>query len=78
MKRQIRKALVIVNLIKEETEKLAAQVRSDLERRGIEVHAGIAAAVEGTGGLGLDGDVFTGRDGDAHVEGAERSGTVSG
>ena len=37
MKRQIRKALVIVNLIKEETEELATQVRADLERRGIEV-----------------------------------------
>jgi len=37
MKRQIRKALVIVNLIREETEELAAQVRADLERRGIEV-----------------------------------------
>ncbi len=36
-KRQIRRALIVVNLIKEQTEELAAQVRSDLERRGIEV-----------------------------------------
>jgi NAD+ kinase len=46
MKRQIHKALVIVNLIKEETEKLAAQVRADLERRGIEVS--VAPVQEGT------------------------------
>ena len=46
MKRQIRKALVIVNLIKEETEELAAQVRADLERRGIEVS--LAPVQEGT------------------------------
>ncbi len=37
MKRQIHKALVIVNLIKEEIEQLAAQVRAELERRSIEV-----------------------------------------
>jgi NAD+ kinase len=37
MKRQIRRALVIVNLGKEETEKLASEVRSELERRGIKV-----------------------------------------
>jgi NAD+ kinase len=46
MKRQIRKALVIVNLIKEETEELAAQVRAELERRGIEVS--VAPVQEGT------------------------------
>jgi NAD+ kinase len=36
MKKQIRRALVIVNLIKEETEELAAQVRAHLEQRGIQ------------------------------------------
>ncbi len=46
MKRQIRKALVIVNLIKDETEELAAQVRADLERRGIEVS--VSPVQEGT------------------------------
>jgi len=46
MKRQIRKALVIVNLIKEETEELAAQVRAYLEKRGIEVS--VAPVQEGT------------------------------
>jgi NAD+ kinase len=37
MKKQIRKALVVVNLVKEETEELAGQVRAELRRRGIEV-----------------------------------------
>jgi NAD+ kinase len=46
MKRQIRKALVIVNLIKEETVELAAQVRAYLERRGSEVS--VAPVQEGT------------------------------
>ena len=46
MKRQIRKALVIVNLIKEETEELATQVRAYLEKRGIEVS--VAPVQEGT------------------------------
>ena len=46
MKRQIRKALVIVNLIKEETEELATQVRAYLEKRGIE--ASVAPVQEGT------------------------------
>jgi NAD+ kinase len=46
MKRQIHKALVIVNLIKEETEQLAAEMRSDLEARGIEVS--VAPVQEGT------------------------------
>jgi NAD+ kinase len=46
MKKQIRRALVIVNLIKEETEELATQVRAELERRGIEVS--VAPVQEGT------------------------------
>jgi NAD+ kinase len=46
MKRQIRKALVVVNLVKEETEKLASQVRADLERRGIQVS--VSPVQEGT------------------------------
>jgi len=46
MKRQIRRALVIVNLVKEETEELAAQVRAALEQRGIE--ASVTPVQEGT------------------------------
>jgi len=46
MKRQIRKALVVVNLAKEETRGLAAEVRADLERRGVEVQ--IAPVREGS------------------------------
>jgi NAD+ kinase len=46
MKRKIRRALVIVNLVKEETQTLAAQVRADLERRGIEVS--VSPVQEGT------------------------------
>jgi NAD+ kinase len=46
MKRKIRRALVIVNLVKEETQTLAAEVRADLERRGIEVN--LSPVQEGT------------------------------
>ncbi len=46
MKKQIRRALVIVNLIKEETEELAAQVRAHLEQRGIQTS--VAPVQEGT------------------------------
>jgi NAD+ kinase len=46
MGRKIRRALVIVNLVKEETEALAAQVQADLERRGIEVN--MSPVQEGT------------------------------
>jgi NAD+ kinase len=46
MKKQIRRALVIVNLIKEETEELAAQVRAYLEQRGIQTS--VAPVQDGT------------------------------